>query len=143
MTEHPAHPEHTAHTEHAEHPEHPEHPGRPAHPEPSGDVETSPVDAPLVRQHPGADRAYVVGLLSFIGAVFVLPVLLGPYAWYLGLRVRREIDREPERWKGRGQATAGAALGAAASILLGLVVAAFVLVALWRQVELGLDTGYG
>ena len=98
-------------------------------------------DGPV--QHPKADRAYALGLLSFVGALFVLPVLLGPYAWYLGLRTRREIDRDPARWKGRGQATAGAWLGAAASALLGLLVAVVVVVAVWRQVRLGLDTGYG
>lgn len=98
-------------------------------------------DGPV--QHPRADRAYALGLLSFIGIVFVLPELLGPYAWYLAVRTRREIDREPARWKGRGQATAGAWLGAAATVLLTLLVTAVVLLALWRQVELGLDTGYG
>lgn len=105
-------------------------------------VESRPVpDGPV--QHPRADRAYAVGLLSFVGAVFVLPLLLGPYAWYLAVRTRREIDREPTRFTGRGQATAGAWLGAAASALLTSLVVAVVLLALWRQVELGLDTGYG
>lgn len=99
-------------------------------------------DHPGPTVHPGADRAYVLGLLSLVGSVFVLPALLGPYVWHLGLATRREIDRAPTRWTGRRQATAGMVLGALATALL--VVGLLVLVgfAVRAYLRLSADTGY-
>lgn len=92
--------------------------------------------------HPGADRAYVLGLLSVVGAVFVLPALLGPYVWHLGVSTRREIDRYPTRWLGRRRASAGMVLGALATALV--VVGLLVLVgfAVQAHLQLSADTGY-
>ncbi len=92
--------------------------------------------------HPGADRAYVLGLLAVVGSVFVLPVLLGPYVWHLGFTTRREIDLEPGRWGGRRQATAGLVLGAVATALLAALTLAAVGVAVHAGLRLDADTGY-
>lgn len=100
------------------------------------------VRSPGTRQHPGADRAYVLGLLSVVGAVLVLPTLLGPVAWYLGASVRREIDRDPARWHGRRRAGAGLVLGAVASALLVLGVLVLVGLAAHALLRLSADTGY-
>ncbi|MCR4514305.1 hypothetical protein [Aeromicrobium sp. 50.2.37] len=100
------------------------------------------VDRPGPAVHPGADRAYVLGLLSVVGAVFVLPALLGPYVWHLGVSTRREIDRDPTRWLGRRRASAGMVLGALATALV--VVGLLVLVgfAVQAHLQLSADTGY-
>lgn len=97
----------------------------------------------VVPDHPRATAAFVVGLVSLIGAFFVLPAALGPLACYLGASARRTIEREPDRWGGHGQATAGMVLGIIASAFLALVaVASLVLVGLFA-LALRLDTGYG
>lgn len=95
------------------------------------------------REHPQADTTLALGALSAIGSVFVLPLLLGPYAWYRGLRVRREIDRAPQRWTGRRPATVGLVCGVVATGLLVAVTLAVAGFALLAQVSLGVDTGYG
>ena len=97
----------------------------------------------IVPDHPRATAAFVLGLVSLIGALFVLPAALGPLACYLGASARRSIEREPHRWGGHGQATAGMVLGIIASAFLALLaVASLMLVGLFT-VALRLDTGYG
>jgi len=106
---------------------------------------TEPFEAtsvPPARDHPRATWALVLGLISLGGALFVLPAALGPVACYLGASARRTIEREPGRWSGHGQATAGLVLGAIASALLALLVVASVLVAVLFAVTLELETGY-
>ena len=102
-----------------------------------------PVSAPGPRTHPGARTALMLGLISVVGAVFVVPLLLGPFAWYRGARVGREVEREPHRWSGGGHARTGAVLGMVASALLGLLVLVLLVVAALAVVTVGLDTGYG
>lgn len=92
--------------------------------------------------HPAVDRAYVLGVVSLVGAVLVLPLLLGPWAWHLGFVARREIDREPGRWDGRRRATAGMVLGAVASVVLALLVLGLVGWAVGERLRLVEDTGY-
>lgn len=97
----------------------------------------------FVPDHPRATAAFVVGLVSVIGAFFVLPAALGPLACYLGVSARRTIEQEPQRWGGHGQATAGMVLGIIASAFLALLaVVSLMLVGLFA-LALRLDTGYG
>ena len=105
---------------------------------------TEPVEGPPapVRDHPRATAALVLGLISLGGALLVLPAALGPVACYLGLSARRTIEREPGRWSGHGQATAGLVLGAIASAFLALLAIAAVLAAVLLAVAFELDTGY-
>jgi len=78
---------------------------------------------PSVPNHPSANTALVLGIVA-LGGGFVcgLPVLAGPFAWYMGAKVKREIDAEPMRYGGRGEANAGMILGIVATVLLGLAV---------------------
>ena len=93
--------------------------------------------------HPRATAALAVGLVSLIGALFVLPAALGPLACYLGASARRSIEREPHRWGGHGQATAGMVLGIIASAFLALLAVASLVLAGLFALALRLDTGYG
>ena len=78
--------------------------------------------------HPQANTAMVLGIVGLVGTfVCVLPVVLGPFAWATGAKVRREIDAEPQRWGGRGEGTAGFVLGIITTILLVLFVLFIVL----------------
>ena len=78
---------------------------------------------------PLAKRSMVLGLVGMIGFFcLVVPVLLCPFAWYYGAVARREIDRAPDRWTGRGDATTGLVCGMIGTALLtaALVIGALV-----------------
>jgi hypothetical protein len=102
------------------------------------------VSAPTLRLpvHPDADRSYAVGLGAVVGSLLVLPLLAGPWAWYLGVAARREMLREPGRWSGQRRALAGVVLGASATALLGLLVLVLVGWAVREQLALVADSGY-
>ena len=95
-----------------------------------------------VPDHPRATAALAVGLVSLIGAFFVLPAALGPLACYLGVSARRAIEREPHRWGGHGQATAGMVLGIIASAFLAMLAVMSLVLASFFALALRLDTGY-
>jgi amino acid transporter len=73
----------------------------------------APVAPPLVPAHPRARTALVLGILVMVGLV-----PFGPLAWHAGAAARRDIDREPLRWTGRGDATAGMVMGMIGTALL-------------------------
>ena len=93
--------------------------------------------------HPRATAAFVVGLVSVIGAVLVVPTALGPVACYLGITARRAIEREPNRWSGHNRATAGMVLGIVSSVLLVLLAVTALVFAGLFALAMHLDTGYG
>ncbi len=95
-----------------------------------------------VPDHPRATAALAVGIVSLLGAVVVLPAALGPLACYLGVSARRSIEREPHRWGGRGQATAGLVLGIVASAVLALLAIGSLVFAGLLALALEIDTGY-
>lgn len=67
----------------------------------------------------------MLGILSLM-----LCQLVGPAAWIVGAKARREIDAEPGRWGGRSQATAGYVLGTVSTVLLlGVVVVVIAVIA--------------
>lgn len=74
---------------------------------------------PAVPNHPQANTALVLGIVA-LGGGFVcgLPILAGPFAWYIGSKVRREIDAEPTRYAGRSEANTGMILGIIATVLM-------------------------
>lgn len=84
---------------------------------------------PSAPNHPSANTALVLGIVA-LGGGFVcgLPILAGPFAWYMGAKVKREIDAEPMRYGGRGEANAGMILGIVATSLLALAVLTIVVV---------------
>jgi len=73
----------------------------------------------------------------------VVPVFLCPFAWYYGAVARREIDRAPARWTGRGEATTGMVCGIIGSALLGLALALGALVVGSLAILLTFEGGYG
>lgn len=88
-----------------------------------------PGQFPSTPSHPQANTALIWGIVA-LGGGFVcgLPMLAGPYAWYLGSRVRREIDTANGQLGGRSEANAGMILGIVATVLLALGVLAFIAV---------------
>ena len=77
--------------------------------------------------HPRASTALVLGLVGIVGGLTCyLPLALGPFAWAIGRRAVKEIDAEPHRWGGRGQAMTGYVLGVISTVLLVLGLLALV-----------------
>jgi hypothetical protein len=77
---------------------------------------------PVLPDHPQANTAFVLGLVSLIGGFFcLLPLGAGPFAWVTGARARAEIDRD-QRYGGRDRATAGMVMGIIATGILALIV---------------------
>jgi hypothetical protein len=77
--------------------------------------------AGAVVEHPQATLAFVLGLLSVLGLL-----ILGPFGWYFGRKVVREIDQDGRRFGNRGLAVAGMWLGVVGTIFLVFVVGAIV-----------------
>ena len=73
-------------------------------------------------EHPQAVLAFVLGLLSVLGLL-----ITGPFGWYLGRRVVREIDRDPRQFSNRGLAMTGMVLGIIGTVFMVLVVALIVI----------------
>ena len=77
--------------------------------------------------HPEATKALVVGIIALLGGfTCYLPLLLGPWAWVVGRRAVKEIDAQPGRYEGRGQALGGYVMGIVATALLVLGLLALV-----------------
>ena len=86
---------------------------------------------PVPPEHPNATPALVLGILGIVG---FWP--LGPVAWFLGAKGRRDIRRNPGRWRSSGTLTAGVVLGAITTTLLALTAFAitmFVLLVIARS----------
>jgi hypothetical protein len=90
------------------------------------------------RDHPGATTALVLGIVSIVSFVLTflccvtLPgVLCAPFAWYLGARAKREIDRQSGVYGNVGSALAGLWIGAVMTVLGALLLAAVVALFVW------------
>lgn len=79
-------------------------------------------------EHPQANTAMVLGIVGLAGT-FVCGFLcvLGPFAWRLGAKAKREIDAAPGQWAGRDKANVGMVLGIVTTVLLVLVLLLVVL----------------
>ena len=77
-----------------------------------------------------------------VGVVMVVPAALGPLACYLGASARRSIEREPDRWDGKGQATAGLVLGIIATGVFALITIMMLVAAGLLALAVRIDTGY-
>lgn len=56
-----------------------------------------------------AKWAFILGLISLVGAVFVIPFAIGPLALFLGIKALKEIRKSGER--GKGMAYFGLTIG--------------------------------
>lgn len=99
----------------------------------------------MPRKHNDATTSMVLGIVSVSGAFICgLPVVMSPFAWYLGAKAEREIDASGGSLDGRGEATAGKVLGIIGTVLLLLGVAAIaVLIVLTFTVDGFWDDEYG
>lgn len=78
---------------------------------------------PARPKHPSATTALVLGIVSLAGLFMCcLPGLVGPFAWYTGAKVKREIDESGGQLEGRGEAQAGMITGIVATVLVVLIV---------------------
>ena len=66
-------------------------------------------------EHPNSVLSMVLGIIG----VFFFP-LLGPVAWYLAAKGRRELAAFPGRWRPSGMLTAGFVLGIIGTVFLAL-----------------------
>ncbi len=78
---------------------------------------------PRLSDHPKATQAMVLGLIGLIGGfVCGLPLLLSPFAWFVGARTKREIDASGGMLAGRDKAMVGMVTGIIGTVLLTLAV---------------------
>ncbi|MEO7236889.1 MAG: DUF4190 domain-containing protein [Lapillicoccus sp.] len=91
---------------------------QPYAPAPDGRIAFQP-PGPAV-EHPQATLAFVLGLLSILGLL-----ILGPFGWYFGRKVIREIDHDPRTFSNRGLAMAGMVLGIVATAFMALLAVLF------------------
>jgi len=76
---------------------------------------------PALPAHPQVGTAFVLGLVSLIGGFACgLPIVVGPFAWSMGARARKDIDANPGQYSGRDRATAAMVMGMIATGLLAL-----------------------
>lgn len=74
---------------------------------------------PPIPKHPQAQTAMVLGIIALAGSfACVVPILLSPFAWYLGAKAKKEIAAEPGRWSGQSDAQAGFIMGIIGCVLL-------------------------
>ncbi|MFZ0530717.1 MAG: DUF4190 domain-containing protein, partial [Propionicimonas sp.] len=74
---------------------------------------------PTLPEHPSATPALVLGILGIVG---FWP--LGPIAWFLGAKGKREIRQNPGQWRPSATLTAGRVLGAITTIVMALTILA-------------------
>jgi hypothetical protein len=93
---------------------------------------------PVPPKHTDATTSMVLGIVAVAG-MFVcgIPVLMAPFAWYLGAKAEREIDASAGTLSGRSEATAGKVLGIVGTVLLILVIALIVLLVVLTYTEPG------
>jgi len=84
-------------------------------------------DAPA---HPSASPAFVLALVSVIGAPFTLglSLVVAPVAWLMGRRAVRTIDSSAGSYGGRERADTARLIGLVGTVLLGLWVVGVLLV---------------
>ncbi|WP_306365231.1 DUF4190 domain-containing protein [Nocardia sp. CC227C] len=87
--------------------------------------------------HPQATTILVLGILGL-----VLCQLLGPVAWIMGSKARREIDASGGTLGGRSSVTAGYVCGIVATGLMLLVVVGYILLFAIGVVVAGTSSSY-
>lgn len=100
-----------------------------------GQVQFQPAGSTV--EHPQATLAFVLGLLSVLGVLIV-----GPFGWWFGRKVVREIDLDPRPYSNRGLAMAGMVLGIIGTVFLILAVALFATAIVAAVLVGGSSAGY-
>ena len=99
----------------------------------------TPSHGPSLPKHPQSMTAMGLGIAALAGVFILLfPILLSPFAWYLGAKAKREIAAEPERWSGTGEAQAGVIMGVIGTVILVVGGIALVVVASFVSVVAGI-----
>lgn len=75
--------------------------------------------APAAPKHEQATTAMILGIVSLVGAfVCFVPVVLGPFAWYMGAKAKREIEDSRGALSGLSEAKGGMVTGIIATVLM-------------------------
>lgn len=102
-------------------------PPPPAPPPPKQPGWVPPGYVPQPPRHPQADTVLALGLVGLIGGFLCyLPILVSPFAWVMGNRVRREIRESGGRFSGQDAVDTGRILGIVGTVLLVLGLVALV-----------------
>ncbi|MFD7076037.1 DUF4190 domain-containing protein [Nocardioides sp. NPDC059952] len=101
---------------------------------------------PVGRPDSSATTAMVLGIIGIAGIVTCyLPLILSPFALFMGLASKKRIDASNGALTGRGSAQAGFILGIIGTIflILGiLAIAIFVIIGIAGGFDSGYDSGY-
>jgi len=112
--------------------------------QPPGQYGYQPVYA--APKHPQATLAMVLGIIGLTGLMCYVTAFVAPFAWWIGAKAVKEIDAEPGRYGGRGEAMAGKIMGIIGTVLLilGLLALAGFITLLVTSSEFrdGFDSGY-
>jgi hypothetical protein len=69
-------------------------------------------------KHPQATLAMVLGIIGLTSLMCYVTAFVAPFAWWIGAKAVKEIDAEPGRYGGRGEAMAGKIMGIIGTVLL-------------------------
>jgi heme/copper-type cytochrome/quinol oxidase subunit 2 len=79
--------------------------------------------------HPQATTALTLGIIGLAGTfTCVLPIFVGPFAWWIGAKVKREIAARPGQYRGESEGNVGMILGIVTTALLVLAILATIAV---------------
>jgi hypothetical protein len=88
----------------------------------------------------------VLGIIGLTSLMCYVTAFVAPFAWWIGAKAVKEIDAEPGRYGGRGEAMAGKIMGIIGTVLLiiGVVLLAGFIALLVTSSEFrsGFDEGY-
>jgi hypothetical protein len=85
------------------------------YPPPSGQYPPGGYPPPPFQPRPRHPDAMTVLILGAISVAIFPPT--GPFAWYIGARVKREYAQQPGRWSGEDEVKVGYVLGIVGSVL--------------------------
>ncbi|SDD32817.1 DUF4190 domain-containing protein [Nocardioides lianchengensis] len=132
MTIGPEHPDHPGYQRRPDEPA-PQQPGQPGQPQwPQYSQQqpgyaygyTPPMAAPV---HPQANTALILGIVGLAGTFLCgVLVVLGPFAWSMGAKVKREIAASGGAYRGESEANTGMILGIVTTVLLVLAILAII-----------------
>lgn len=84
----------------------------------------------MAPKHPQATLAMVLGIVGLTGIMCYITFFVAPFAWWIGAKSVKEINAEPGRYSGHGEATAGKIMGIIGTVflILGLLLVTLLIV---------------